>query len=123
MPDIIRDPHLPMVYIGGQAIPTGKRGVTAAEMMEGMQDALLQDYEGDDPKKFGLSKKQAMEKELADQAADGNLSAISMLQDRILGKPVQQVQSLNVTTSLKDFLLQVRQRAEANRAREQEAPF
>lgn len=104
MTEIIYDPHLPVAYVGGQVVPTGKRGVTAQEMLEGLQDALTVAYEGKDPTKLGMTKKQAIEKSLADQAADGDLTAINMVLDRTLGKPVQQVQSLNVTTNLKDFL-------------------
>jgi hypothetical protein len=103
-PPIIYDPVHPVAYVQGHIIPVGKRGVTAKEMLEGLQTAILQEYDGDDPKKFGLTKKEAYEKELADQAADGNLSAIGMLLDRTLGKPIQQVNSLNVTTSWEEFL-------------------
>jgi hypothetical protein len=101
---IVYDPHKPVAYVGGQVIPIGKRAVTAAELVQGLQAAILMPYEGNDPKKQGLTKKEAMEVELTNQAADGNLSAMAMYLDRTLGKPLQQVQSLNVSASWKEFL-------------------
>lgn len=122
MPELVYDPHLPVAYLDGAVVPIGKRGVTAADILEGLKGELMTGYEGKDPKKFGLTKKQAIEKSLLDQAADGDLSAINMVLDRTLGKPLQQVQSLNVTTSLKEFLNGL---ISANRPREADviAPF
>jgi hypothetical protein len=78
--------------------------MSAQEVLDGLQTAMMDDYAGNDPKKLGLSKKRAMEISLADKAAEGDLAAIGMILDRTLGKPVQQVQNLNVSTGLKDFL-------------------
>ena len=118
MPEITYDPDLPVAYVKGQAVPIGKRGNTAAEILEGLQSAFLQVYEGKDPKKFGLTKMGAMQKSVADMAADGDLSAIGLYLDRTIGKPVQQIQSINVTASIKEFLAQIREKPA-----ETEAPF
>lgn len=103
-PEIIHDPNLPVAYVGGEIVPTGKKPVTATDIMEGLRGALNKDYSGSHPGRVGLTRIEAIHDALTEKAADGDLSAINMILDRTMGKPIQQVQSLTVTTSLKDFL-------------------
>lgn len=119
---IVYDPNFPMAFVGGEIIPTGKKPISASEIMDGLQTALSREYRGKDQNKIGLTKAEAMLDSLADKAADGDLDAISKTLDRVLGKPIQQVQSLNVNTSLTEFLDQLRARREARMA-PAEAPF
>lgn len=102
--EVIHDPMLPFALVGGEIVPTGKKPVTATQIMEGLRSTLGEEYSGKDERKKGLTKAEAINVTVADKAADGDLSAVNMIWDRTMGKPVQQVQSLTVTTSLKDFL-------------------
>jgi hypothetical protein len=105
---ITYDPVLPVAFVAGEIIPTGKRPVSAADIMERLQTELDMEYTGKDERSIGLTKSQAILRALSDKAADGDLEAARMLLDRIMGKPVQQVQSLNLNTSLKEFLDELR---------------
>lgn len=115
----VYDPVLPFALVGGEMIPTGKKPVTAVEIMGGLRTTLGAEYDGKDPTKMGLTKAEAINVSIINKAADGDLSAIGMVWDRTMGKPVQQVQSLTVTTSLKDFLNGLI----AANARRTESPF
>jgi hypothetical protein len=101
---IVHDPNLPVAYVNGHIIPTGKKPVTGQQLIDSLSDALTELYDGEDPSKMGMTRKEAAMTAWARKAADGDLDAIRMLADRILGKPIQQVNSLNVTTDLKSFL-------------------
>lgn len=102
--EIVYDPNLPMAFVGGAVVPTGKKPVSATEIMEGLRTSLVKEYSGSHPNRIGLTRAEAINDALTEKAADGDLEATKIIFDRTMGKPVQQVQSLTVTTSLKDFL-------------------
>lgn len=104
IPEIIYDPNSPIAYVGGEMVPTGKKPVTATDIMDGLRNALNKGYSGSHPGRTGLTRFEAINDALTEKAADGDLAAINMIFDRTMGKPIQKVQSLTVTTSLKDFL-------------------
>ena len=52
----------------------------------------------------GKSNAEVMHILLARKAASGSIEAIKMLQDRILGKPMQQIKSLKITETYTEYL-------------------
>lgn len=60
-----------------------------------------------DPKYEGLTKAEVMWMRVAQQAADGNLKAVSIILDRILGKPKQSIESTSMSMSYTEFLEQL----------------
>lgn len=102
--DVSRDPNLPVIYADGLPIPTGKRQATGREIMESMTNALSSEYSGSDARKKGLTKYEAMLLSLSERAQEGDLHAIESILDRILGRPIQQVNSMNVSATLHEFL-------------------
>ena len=92
-----------------QTNPDGSRVMseklfTAGEVVGSLQSVLASPYTGKDPKKVGMTKGAAAFMSIAEAAQDGDLGALESLLNRLLGKPVQQVQSLNVTATLSEFL-------------------
>ncbi len=57
-----------------------------------------------DPEFGGKTNAEVMNIRLARKAADGNMEAIKTLQDRILGKPMQQITSLKITETYTEYL-------------------
>ena len=105
MPDeIVHDPNLPVCYVNGIPIPTGRRQVTGKDVIEQLKNALSTDYTGKDPKKYGLTKNEAMLLSIVEQAQEGNLAAADFVLDRFVGKPTQNINALSVTASLQEFL-------------------
>jgi hypothetical protein len=88
-----------------QTFPDGRTAVyTPTEVVNTLQSVLASPYTGKDPKKVGMTKGSAAFMALAEAAQDGDLGALESLLNRLLGKPVQQVNSLNVTATLSEFL-------------------
>ena len=92
-----------------QTNPDGSRVMseklfTAGEVVGSLQSVLASPYTGKDTKKVGMTKGAAAFLSIAEAAQDGDLGALESLLNRLLGKPVQQVQSLNVTATLSEFL-------------------
>jgi hypothetical protein len=77
---------------------------TPAEIVEHLKSALASDYTGRDINKLGMTKGEAAFLSVAESAQDGDISALEALLNRLLGKPVQQVNALNVSASLSEFL-------------------
>ena len=98
------DPKLPIGYIDGIPVPTGRKAITAQDVMAQLKDALMTEYTGDDPNKRGMTKAQAMTLSVAERAQDGDLAAIDNILNRLYGKPVQAIQNLNVQATLSEFL-------------------
>ena len=79
--------------------------------------ALSQHYEGEwcdilqcyiiDPRFEGMTKVEVMEHRLIDKAVSGNIEAIKEVNDRLLGKPKQQVESKNLNITYEDYLLEL----------------
>jgi len=61
-------------------------------------------YDGDNPKYFGKSQGEAIAGQFVDAAAAGDMSAIKELMDRVMGKPQQNIKSVQVKGTLGDFL-------------------
>lgn len=61
-------------------------------------------YHGDNPAFEGLSFGEAMVISMAREAADGSDAARTAILDRLLGKPKQSIESVQITGTLNDFL-------------------
>lgn len=86
----------------GKPIPVEQFSPTTVVQI--LQNVLASPYTGKDPKKIGLTKSAAAFMSLAEAAQDGDLAALEALLNRYMGKPVQQINSLNVTATLSEFL-------------------
>lgn len=85
--------------------------------------AIAVEYEGEldeetgerhlDPRYEGCTMGEVMALKLAEKAASGNLNAVNMVFDRILGKPKQSVESTTMTVSYTDYLAQLAQEESA----------
>lgn len=73
-----------------------------------LSNALAKEYEGDKEQHAGKTKFEAMTDSVADKAADGDLDAVNIVFDRTVGKPKQTVESVNVNTTLAEYLDEVR---------------
>jgi len=89
-----------------QTNPDGSPAVpfTPTTIVNILQEVLSSPYTGKDPKKIGLTKSAAAFMSLAECAQDGDAGALEALLNRYMGKPVQQINSLNVTATLSEFL-------------------
>lgn len=85
-------------------MPTGQKQLTGLDIVEQLKNALSTPYTGEDPRKIGLTKGAAALLALAEKAQDGDGSALELLLNRLMGKPVQQVNQLTASASLKEFL-------------------
>jgi hypothetical protein len=106
---LIYDPDLPVAYANGRIIPVGSGAVSGAELMRSLKNALTMEYQGKDPLKKGLSNADAMSISVVQKAADGDKEAMAMICDRVMGKPVQQVNTVSLQATLTQFLDRVHQ--------------
>ena len=67
-----------------------------------------------DPDFEGKSNAEVMNIRLARRAAAGDTEAIKMINDRVLGKPKQQIESTKLTMTYADYLEQITQEENAN---------
>lgn len=75
----------------------------ATQMYQGEWDPINECYIPD--KRYeGLSKIEVAQHKLMDKAAAGDTQALQQIENRILGMPKQQVESLNITATLESFL-------------------
>ena len=89
---------------GGIVLPTGRRRVSAQDVIEQLRDVLSTDYDGTDDKKIGLTKGEAALLSMAEIAQDGDVETIKYLHDRLMGKPTQTTLNVGLTADLKSFL-------------------
>ena len=91
----------------------GKPVIIGAPMIDGpidgrmkllLSEAMNLPYDGNDPRYVGLTKGEALIIDLVDQASRGDKDARKEVLDRALGKPVQNIKSLNVRGTIEDFL-------------------
>lgn len=101
----------PQIIVDGKkvAVPQatdvmGARRVSAVEIVKSIEDALSSEYTGKDLKKSGLTKAAAAFLALAEKAQDGDGEALEKILNRLIGKPIQQINSFNVSASLSEFL-------------------
>lgn len=86
----------------------GMKYHAAAQMYQGEWDPVNECYIPD--KRYeGLSKIEVAQHKLMDKAAAGDTTALSQIENRILGMPKQQVESLNINATLEGFLEKVAQ--------------
>lgn len=107
LPELFYPEGKNVVIAGGKALPIGPPRLSAQTLLTQLNDLLQAPYEGQDPKKHGLTKLQAGLVTAANRFAEGDEETIERLLNRICGKPVQQVASMTVTTSLKEYLDQI----------------
>ncbi len=79
--------------------------------------AMSMPYEGEfnpdtgtyviDPKYEGMTNAEVMWMKVAQQAANGNLKAVNIILDRVLGKPKQSIESTTMSMSYSEFLEQL----------------
>jgi hypothetical protein len=74
-----------------------------------LRKVLDMPYQGDNPAYEGLSFGEALVISMARDAADGSGDARDAILDRLLGKPKQSIESVQITATLNDFLDSVAQ--------------
>ena len=79
-------------------------GSTEVRMKDLLIEAMNLPYDGEDARYAGLTKGEALVIDLVDKASLGDTTARKEVLDRALGKPVQNIKSLNVRGSLEDLL-------------------
>lgn len=89
---------------GPDGVPIPVEQFSPTTVVQILQNVLASPYTGKDPKKIGLTKSAAAFMSLAEAAQDGDAGALETLLSRYMGKPVQQLNSLNVTATLSEFL-------------------
>lgn len=80
----------------------------AQQMYVGDWDPIAQDYVVDE-RYVGMTKLEVAQHKQMDAAARGDLKALEQIEDRVLGKPKQQVESVQISATLEDFLEKVAQ--------------
>jgi hypothetical protein len=78
----------------------------AQQMYVGDWDPINQDYNVDE-RYVGMTKLEVAQHKQIDAAARGDLQALNQVEDRILGRPKQQVESVQISATLEDFLSRV----------------
>lgn len=101
---MVYDEEKNVAYAGGIVIPLGRKPVDAKTIVDDLKKALATDYDGLDPTLKGLTKQEAGRMVLARRVQEGDIEAIKYVDDRIIGKPVQQINSMNVSATLQEFL-------------------
>jgi hypothetical protein len=95
----------------GTLLPVSQASrLTALEVVNHVGNALLKPYDGRNIKHLGKTKLEAAADEIASQAQEGSIVALDTLLDRAVGKAVQQVNTVNVTATLKEFLDEIEQK-------------
>lgn len=103
-----------IVWENGVPVKKHKLVIAKEDIQEMKIHAATQIYQGDwdpvnqcyipDPRYEGLSKIEVAQHKLMDKAASGDTQALQQIENRILGMPKQQVESLNISTTLESFL-------------------
>lgn len=81
----------------------------AQQMYIGDWDPVAQDYIVDE-RYVGMTKIEVAQHKQMDAAARGDFQALDKIEDRILGKPKQQVEAVQISATLEDFLEKVAQK-------------
>lgn len=101
---MVYDEEHNVAYAGGIVIPLGRKPVDPKMILDDLKKSLATDYDGKDPTLKGLTKQEAGRMILARRVQEGDIEAIKYVDDRIIGKPVQQINSMNVSATLQEFL-------------------
>ena len=78
----------------------------ASQMYVGDWDPIQQDYIVDE-RYVGMTKLEVAQHKQMDAAARGDSDALVRIEDRLMGKPKQQVESVQISATLEDFLNKV----------------
>jgi len=89
---------------GGKVMPVGKPPITPSEVLSQLKDVFRMPYMGKDLDKVGMSLIEAALYSAMKAAADGDTDALEKMLNRIMGRPLQSVQNLNVNGTLKELL-------------------
>lgn len=108
-----------IVWENGLPVQKHKVVITKQDIQEMKYHAAVQMYHGEwdpvnecyipDKRYEGLSKIEVAQHKLMDKAAAGDTAALSQIENRMLGMPKQQVESLNINATLEGFLEKVAQ--------------
>ena len=93
-----------IALVDGEAVPVGRSQITPAQILEQFKSVVAMPYSGKEADKIGMTLIEAALYSAAKKAADGDTDAMEKILNRLMGKPLQQVQNLNMTTTLKEFL-------------------
>jgi len=77
-----------------------------SQAYEGEWEPLLQCYI-EDPRFKGMMKAEVMRHKLIDKATKGDIDAIKLIDERLLGKPKQSVESKNMHITYEDYLMEL----------------
>lgn len=103
--DVIEYPaDAPIAVFDGKVVPVGAAQITPAEIVEQLKSVMGLPYLGRDVDKIGMTLLEAALFAAMKKAAEGDTDALEKMLNRFMGKPLQQVANLNMTTTLKDFL-------------------
>ena len=93
-----------VALVDGEVVPVGRGQITPAQILEQFKSVVALPYSGKEADKIGMTLIEAALYSAAKKAADGDTDAMEKILNRLMGKPLQQVQNLNMTTTLKEFL-------------------
>jgi len=102
--DIIYPEGTNIAISNGNVMPMNPKQVSPSSILNALKKAITQPYEGDIVELQGKSCLEAAAMMASTKAAEGDLVAFEKILNRIMGKPVQQVASLQMTTTLQDVL-------------------
>lgn len=108
-----------IVWENGVPVQKHKVVITKQDIQSMKYHAAVQMYHGEwdpvnecyipDKRYEGLSKIEVAQHRLMDKAASGDTAALFQIENRMLGMPKQQVESLNINATLEGFLEKVAQ--------------
>lgn len=93
-----------VAIVQGAVVPIGAQQITPAEILDQLKDVVRMPYMGTEADKIGMTLIEAALFAAVKKAADGDTDALEKVLNRLMGKPLQQVANLNMTTTLKEFL-------------------
>ena len=112
-----------ITWINGVPEPTYGKIVNLQSVKKLAQVAASLPYEGEwdeelemyilEPRFKGMSDIEVMWIRLAESAANGDMGAMSMMFDRLLGKPKQSVETASVSMTYQEFLKELAKQNEA----------
>lgn len=106
-----------IVWVDGLPVKKIRTVLAKDDVQELRTNAAAQPYFGDwdpvnqeyipDPRYEGMSKIEVAIHKQMDQAARGDINALEKIEDRMFGKPKVQVESLQISATLEEFLEKV----------------
>lgn len=100
-------------WVNGMPEPVVKH-ITPSSVKQLASTALSMPYQGEynaeldifvvEPRFSGMTNAEVMWIKIAEKAATGDLSAVNIILDRVLGKPKQSVESMSMSMTYPEFL-------------------